>query len=139
MGFPVISPKDRQPSNSMGDYLPDQWETVCRSGGKTDRSMNSKFCGRPSIPHNHGHEKNWQRRGYAAFAANFVRQTGIFISGSCLSFCQSSTISIKVNGVQSRIAPQEQQVIEPGEVRNSSSFVENAGRNIGFRIVYEIE
>jgi hypothetical protein len=23
MGFPVISPKDRQHSNSMGDYLPE--------------------------------------------------------------------------------------------------------------------
>lgn len=23
MGFPVFSPKDRQPANSMGDYLPE--------------------------------------------------------------------------------------------------------------------
>ena len=26
MGFPVISPKDRQPANSMGDYLPEAAE-----------------------------------------------------------------------------------------------------------------
>lgn len=71
MGFLVISTEDRQPSRSMGVQLPDVEQNV------TEAHIQRRIG------------KNWQRRGCAASAANFVRQTGIFISVTCLMLCQA--------------------------------------------------